>query len=46
MGRPPKNSGAKATLQVVDEVDKNINANLEATVDAEKERLKAQLAER
>ena len=41
MGRPPKNSGAKATLQVVDEVDKNINVNLEATVDAEKERLKA-----
>ena len=45
MGRPPKNSGAKAILQVVDEVDKNINVNLEATVDAEKERLKAQLAE-
>ena len=28
MGRPPKNSGAKATSQVVDEVDKNINLNV------------------
>ena len=44
MGRPPKNSGAKAASQVVDEVDKNINVNLEATGAAEKERLTAPLA--
>lgn len=42
MGRPPKNSGAKVTSQVIDEVDKNINV---IAVDAEKEQLKAQLAE-
>lgn len=51
MGRPPKNSGAKVTSQVIDEADKNVNLNVvskdayEATVDVEKEQLKAQLAE-
>lgn len=42
MGRPPKNSGAKVTSQVIDEIDKNINV---IAVDNEKEQLKAQLAE-
>lgn len=51
MGRPPKNSGAKVTSQVIDEVDKNMNLNVvskevdEVAIDVEKEQLRAQLAE-